>query len=306
MRKKFTLVMAAAAVALCGAAMIPLGAKKNISKKCELKMPLGLDAQLQYVPEDNPLTAEKMELGRMLYFDKRLSADNSVACASCHNPQFGFTDGAAVSTGINGQQGGRSAPTVINRLFSDAQFWDGRAASLEEQALGPIQNPIEMGNTLEAVVKKLNAIKGYRTAFQKAFGTEVTSEGIRKAFASFERTVLSGNSPYDRYKAGEHNALSASAQRGLALFESVQNADVARRCSHRALHARRQPQDLARGDRLLRQGRSAQRASQQRHETAQALGAGESRFGGILGKLDGRAARHRSAEVAELRAKGEG
>ena len=109
---------------------------------------------------------------------------------------------------------------MINRLFSDAQFWDGRAQSLEAQALGPIQNPIEMGNTLEAVVKKLNAIKGYRAAFQKAFETKVTAEGIGKALASFERTVLSGNSAYDRYKAGEHHALSESAKRGLALFES--------------------------------------------------------------------------------------
>jgi cytochrome c peroxidase len=204
------------------AAVLGMAAMKKLDRNngFALQIPLGLDAQLQYIPEDNPLTAEKVELGRMLYFDKRLSADNSVACASCHNPQFGFTDGMAVSTGINGQKGGRSAPTVINRLFSDAQFWDGRAASLEAQALGPIQNPIEMGNTLEAVVKKLNAIKGYRAAFQKAFGTEVTAEGIGKAIASFERTVLSGNSAYDRFKAGEDNALSESAQRGLALFES--------------------------------------------------------------------------------------
>ena len=186
----------------------------------ELKIPLGLDPQLQYIPEDNPLTVEKIALGKMLYFDKRLSADNSVACASCHNPKFGFTDGMPVSTGIKGQKGGRSAPTVINRLFSDAQFWDGRAESLEAQALGPIQNPIEMGNTLDAVVKKLNAIKGYRDAFQRTFGTEATAEGIAKAIASFERTVLSGNSPYDRVKAGDKKAMPESAQRGLALFES--------------------------------------------------------------------------------------
>jgi len=96
----------------------------------ELKIPLGLDPQLQYIPENNPLTAEKIALGKMLYFDKRLSADNSVACVSCHDPKYGFTDGRPVSTGIKGQQGGRSAPTVINRLFSDAQFWDGRAADL--------------------------------------------------------------------------------------------------------------------------------------------------------------------------------
>ncbi len=189
-------------------------------EKFELKIPLGLDPQLQFIPEDNPLTAEKIALGKMLYFDKRLSADNSVACASCHDPKFGFTDGKPVSTGIKGQQGGRSAPTVINRLFSDAQFWDGRAESLEAQALGPIQNPIEMGNTLTIVVKKLNAIKGYRDAFQRALGTEVTEDGIAKALASFERTVLSGNSAYDRFKAGDKKAMPESAQRGLVLFES--------------------------------------------------------------------------------------
>jgi len=121
---------------------------------------------------------------------------------------------------LKGQTGGRSAPTVINRLFSDAQFWDGRAESLEAQALGPIQSPIEMGNTLDAVVKKLNAIKGYRLAFQRAFGTGVTADGIGKTIASFERTVLCGNSPYDRFKAGDKNALAESAQRGLALFEN--------------------------------------------------------------------------------------
>lgn len=186
----------------------------------ELKIPLGLDPDAVYIPEDNPLTAEKVELGRKLYFDKRLSADNSVACATCHNPKFGFTDGQPVSTGIKGQKGGRSAPTVINRLFSKEQFWDGRAEDLEAQALGPIQNPIEMGNTLEGVVKKLNAIEGYRQEFRKVFGTDVTAEGIAKAIASFERTVLSGNSPYDRFKAGDKKALSESAQRGLALFES--------------------------------------------------------------------------------------
>ncbi len=185
-----------------------------------LDIPLGLDPELQYIPEDNPLTAEKIELGKMLYFDKRLSADNTVACVSCHLPEFGFTDGMPVSTGIDGQKGGRSAPTIINRLFSVEQFWDGRAEDLEAQALGPPQNPIEMGNTLEALVEKLNAIKGYKMKFKSVFGTEVSSEGIAKAIASFERTVLSGNSPYDRFKAGEDGAISESAKRGLDLFEN--------------------------------------------------------------------------------------
>jgi len=156
MRRVFIFIIISMAAVFGAAAMMNSSDGKA---KFELKIPLGLDAQLQYIPADNPLTAEKIELGRMLYFDKRLSADNSVACATCHNPQFGFTDGMPVSTGIKGQTGGRSAPTVINRLFSDAQFWDGRAESLEAQALGPIQNPIEMGSTLDAVVKKLNAIK---------------------------------------------------------------------------------------------------------------------------------------------------
>ncbi len=189
----------------------------------KLKLPLGLDAEAQYIPANNPLTAEKIELGRKLYFDKRLSADNSVSCATCHDPKLAFTDGKPVSTGIKGQKGGRSAPTLVNRLFSKEQFWDGRAEDLEAQALGPIQNPIEMGNTLEAVVKKLNGIEGYRKEFQRVFATDVTAEGIAQAIASFERTVVSGNSAYDRFQAGDEKALSESAKRGLTLFEGKAN-----------------------------------------------------------------------------------
>jgi len=200
-------------------------ALKHPQEKFELTFPKGLDPDIQYIPEDNPLTTGKIELGRKLYFDKRLSADNTVACVTCHSSKFGFTDGQPVSTGIRGQKGGRSAPTVVNRLFSVEQFWDGRAEDLEAQALGPIQNPIEMGNTLEGVVKKLSAIKGYRKEFKKVFGTRVTAEGIAKAIASFERTVLSGNSPYDRFKGGEEDALSESAQRGLKLFEDAEKAN---------------------------------------------------------------------------------
>ena len=125
------------------------------------KPPLGLIPVIW--PQDNPYTPEKAELGRYLYFDKRLSADGSVSCATCHDPTHGFTDGAPVSTGIKGQQGNRSAPTVINRAYSLAQFWDGRAATLEEQAKGPIANPIEMGNTHDAMVISLRKIQGYRS-----------------------------------------------------------------------------------------------------------------------------------------------
>lgn len=138
----------------------------------KLKLPLGLSEADMIIPEDNPLTPEKVVLGQQLYFDTRLSADGTVACATCHNPRFGFTDGQPVSMGIKAQQGGRSAPTTINRVFSSLQFWDGRAASLEEQAKGPMVNPIEMGNPSHApVVERLRQIGGYREAFKRAFGT---------------------------------------------------------------------------------------------------------------------------------------
>src|SRR5689334_9918146 len=181
------------------------------------KAPLGLPP-LQW-PRDNPYSAAKVELGRYLYFDKRLSADESVSCASCHLPQHAFTDGAAVSTGIKSQKGGRSAPTVINRAYSLAQFWDGRAGTLEEQAKGPIANPIEMGNTDQAAAAAIGRIQGYRPMFAKAFGTdEVTIDRIAMAIATFERTVLSGDAPYDRYKKGDKKAMSPEQVRGMSVF----------------------------------------------------------------------------------------
>jgi cytochrome c peroxidase len=181
------------------------------------KPPLGLIPVIW--PQDNPYTPEKAELGRYLYFDKRLSSDNSVACATCHDPGHGYTDAAPVSTGIRGQKGGRSAPTVINRAYSLAQFWDGRAGTLEEQAKGPIANPIEMGNTHDAMVTSLGGIGGYRPMFEKSFGTpEITVDRVAQAIATFERTVLSGNSRYDRYKAGDKKAMSAAQVRGMRVF----------------------------------------------------------------------------------------
>jgi cytochrome c peroxidase len=181
------------------------------------KVPLGLPA-FEW-PKDNKYSAAKAELGRYLYFDRRLSADDSVSCASCHQPEHGFTDGAPVSTGIKAQKGGRSAPTVINRAYSLAQFWDGRAPSLEEQAKGPMANPIEMGNTHEAIAEKLKGIAGYRVLFTKAFGSqEITIDMTAKAIACFERTVLSGNAPYDRYKRGDKKAMTPEQVRGMSVF----------------------------------------------------------------------------------------
>jgi cytochrome c peroxidase len=167
------------------------------------------------------MTEEKVELGKLLYFDTRLSKDNTISCATCHDPTKTWAEHTATSTGIGGQVGGANSPTVINSAYATTQFWDGRAASLEEQALGPIENPIEMGHKLVDVVDELNQIPEYKERFQKVFGTDATNEGIAKAIAAFERTVLSGNSPYDKYKAGDESALTDAQKRGMAKFEEA-------------------------------------------------------------------------------------
>jgi len=174
------------------------------------------------IPPDNPQNNAKIELGKLLFFDKRLSADGTVSCASCHNSNFGFSDALSVSVGIRGQKGRRSAPTIINAAYTDAAgplFWDGRAESLEEQALGPITNPIEMGNTIENVVTLINGRTGYRALFFQAFADSVaTAERIAKAIASFERTIISRNARFDRYLAGDQSALTSQEKRGLDIF----------------------------------------------------------------------------------------
>ncbi|HXB68616.1 MAG TPA: cytochrome c peroxidase [Candidatus Acidoferrales bacterium] len=200
------------------------------------KVPLGLPA-FEW-PKDNQYSAAKVELGRYLYFDRRLSVDDSVSCSSCHQPEHGFTDGAPVSTGIKAQKGGRSAPTVINRAYSLAQFWDGRAASLEEQAKGPMANPIEMGNSHAALAQKLSSIAGYRALFAKAFGSEeVTIDKTAKAIACFERTVLSGNAPYDRYKRGDKRAMTPEQVRGMSVFIDKAKCDACHEGANFTLNA---------------------------------------------------------------------
>src|ERR1051326_3775478 len=187
-------------------------------------VPLGL---LPIVwPRDNAYSPEKVELGRLLYFDKRLSADGSVACASCHVPQHAFAEPSSVSTGIRSQQGTRNSPTILNRAYSLAQFWDGRATTLEEQVKGPIANPIEMGNTHDTCVTNLKNVAGYRALFAKAFGTEdITIDHVAKAVATFERTLLSGNSPYDRFSAGDKKALTPAQVRGMKIFFNKTKCD---------------------------------------------------------------------------------
>lgn len=170
------------------------------------------------VPADNPQTAAKVALGHQLFFDPRLSADDTISCATCHDPETAWANHHPVDTGIGGRMGTRNSGTILDAAYMDFQFWDGRATTLEQQALGPIHNPVEMGETVEPVVAKLNAIEGYRAQFKAVFDSEVTAEGMAMAIAAFERTVLSGPSPFDRYMAGDKTAMSASAIRGLRVF----------------------------------------------------------------------------------------
>ena len=163
----------------------------------ELPAGLAVGADAIFIPEDNPLTRAKIELGRQLYFDKRLSSDGTVSCADCHDPAFGYAKDTQFGVGVDGQMGGRNSPVAYNRILSKEQFWDGRAASLEEQAVGPIANPIEMGNTHEAVVKFLKANPVYNLQFEKVFGRDANIDDVGRAIASFERVIVTGDSAYD-------------------------------------------------------------------------------------------------------------
>lgn len=172
-------------------------------------------------PADNPTTAAKVELGRMLYFDPRFSETGTVSCNSCHNLMLGGEDNRPVSMGVHGKTGGRSSPTVWNSAFSSVQFWDGRAASLEEQAKGPVVNPVEMGmNDIEKAMNRVRAIPGYEAYFVAAFGADkpMTVDNAAKAVAAFERTLITPNSPYDRFVKGDKKALSEQQQRGMKAF----------------------------------------------------------------------------------------
>jgi cytochrome c peroxidase len=168
-------------------------------------------------PADNPTTQEKVVLGQMLYHDPRLSSTGTVSCASCHNTMLGGEDNRPNSMGVNGQTGGRSAPTVWNSAFNQVQFWDGRAASLEEQAAGPVTNPIEMGmKSWDDVVERLKSIEGYQEAFEKAFGKDsISKDNATKAIAAYERTLITPNSPFDKYVDGDKDALTGQQVRGM-------------------------------------------------------------------------------------------
>jgi cytochrome c peroxidase len=180
------------------------------------------------IPADNPQSSEKIELGKQLFKDKRFSADGSISCASCHHPDKAFTDGLPVAQGLNGQLGTRNAPTVLNAVFYETLFLDGRANSFEDQALGPFINPIEHGLlNHQAIVDVVQNDLIYTQQFKKVFAVqknEIKIGYMTKAIASYERTLISGDSLFDRYLFGrDHSVLSASAERGLGVFKNKGN-----------------------------------------------------------------------------------
>lgn len=190
-----------------------------LTVRVEEKLPRGLPET--HTPSASPL---QIELGAKLFREKRLSADGSISCASCHDPDKHFASSDARAVGIRKQVGRRNAPSLLNRVYGTSLFWDGRTSTLEEQALQPIIDPLEMGNTLEKAVASLNADAEYQQQFQKAFGSEgVTRERLASALAAFQRTLLLGNSPVDAFIDGETAKLSDSARQGLWLFESKAN-----------------------------------------------------------------------------------
>jgi len=176
------------------------------------------------IPADNPQTPAKIELGKMLYFDPRLSMDGSISCNSCHNVMSHGGDGRPVGAGIHGQRGGRGSPTVWNSAFHTVQFWDGRAATLEEQALGPLVNSVEMGMTShDLVIERIKQIPGYIQAFKKVFpkDKQPTITNAAKAIAAYERTLITPNSPFDKYMKGNKKAMNAQQIRGMKLVDEI-------------------------------------------------------------------------------------
>jgi cytochrome c peroxidase len=170
-------------------------------------------------PADNPQTPAKIALGESLFFDGRLSANGTVACSTCHDPRRAFTDGRPVAVGIGNRLGQRNAPTILNALYNKTQFWDGRAGTLEQQAVLPISNPAEMGQpSLDAAVARLAAIPAYRDSFQRIFGRPLNGGDLARAIASYERSQIAFDSPFDRFMAGDSSAIDASARRGWRLF----------------------------------------------------------------------------------------
>jgi cytochrome c peroxidase len=187
-----------------------------------LPVPLGLDAYVP-APDSNPLTREKVELGRRLFFWPGLSRDGTLSCGGCHQPERAFTDGKSGAVGVRGQVSARRTPPIVNRAWGRAFFWDGRAPTLEDQVLQPILNPKEMDLTIEEIARRVRAERALGEGMRAVFGREAETADVAKALASYVRSILSGGSPYDRYVAGDHRALTPEQRRGLLLFRGKAN-----------------------------------------------------------------------------------
>ena len=180
--------------------------------------PVGLEPDFT-VPSNNPISTEKVALGKRLFFDKNLSRNRSISCATCHDPAQGFSNGKMFAQGVSGRSSARNVPSIVNRLFGRTQFWDGRAETLESQGLAPLLNPDEMAMDENSLLERLQSDRVYQKLFKEAFNAEPTLDRMLQAIASFERTLLSGTTPFDRYEwNGEKMALSNRAIRGLKLF----------------------------------------------------------------------------------------
>lgn len=216
----FNRPLAATALALCMATAPPAAAQDAPDMSEYIPLFHALPA-IPPIPAGSPLTAERIDLGRMLFFEPRISASGVISCATCHNPALGWTDRIPRATGHDGQVGDRNTPTVLNSAFLAAQFWDGRAPDLEGQALGPIAASIEMNMAIEDAITRLNQFEVYRAAFAAAFPGEadpVTPQNVALAIAAFERTLNTPNSPFDRFLAGDASALTDQQQWGMRLF----------------------------------------------------------------------------------------
>jgi cytochrome c peroxidase len=214
-----SLAMLTAVATACAVATTIRASRSGASPKSEHQVGFPAELYARSIPPDNPQTPAKIALGQALFVEQRLSADNLQHCEGCHNYALGFTDQKKTSLGIDRQVGRRNAPTILNAMFNTSQFWDGRAQTLEEQAKSPILNPIEMGmKSPDDVVAKIKAMPRYSEAFERVFGREVNFDDIARALASYERTQISFDSPFDHYMAGESGAIDESAKRGWKIF----------------------------------------------------------------------------------------
>jgi cytochrome c peroxidase len=209
--------IAVVALGVCvGAAVLSANSTRR------LPVPLGLDLYVP-APSENPITPEKLALGRRLFFDRRLSGDRRTSCATCHQPSRAFTDGRVVSVGVHGRRGRRNTPSLLNRAYGQRFFWDGRTTTLEGQVTMALQGRTDLDLPAADAATRLSTVREYVTAFRAAFDEPVSARGIVRALATFVRGQLSANSAYDRFAAGDRRALSSAAQRGLDLFTGKAN-----------------------------------------------------------------------------------